>query len=48
MLFVKLESNSLKQNYITEHIKNLFQMNHEIIDTYAVYNRSIVIKFKTF
>ena len=44
MLFVKLDSDSLK-NYIKEHIKNFLQMNHEMIDTHAVYNRNIVIKF---
>ena len=45
MLFAKLESDSLKKNHIKEHIKNLLQLNHKMIDTRAVYKRSIAITF---
>ena len=44
-MFVKLESDSFKKFILKKHIKNLLQMNHEMIDANAVYNRSIVIKF---
>ena len=40
----KVRVRFLKEIYIKELNKNLLQINHEMIDTHTLYNRSIVIK----